>query len=137
MFSSSTYGDRAPDRSYKRPNLAHSQSALNYSTLGPSQQALSASQLPPSWSTSFNAQTSLGTSTRDGGSYLPGYLLSASQGMVSEKLLLQERSWLTCSLWVTVAVTRGLAKIRGPTTTSFQILCIWSCCPWRFWSRGK
>jgi hypothetical protein len=90
MFSSSTYGDRAPDRSYKRPNLAHSQSALNYSTLGPSQQALSASQLPPSWSTSFNAQTSLGTSTRDGGSYLPGYLLSASQGMVSEKLLFQE-----------------------------------------------
>ncbi|CAG7847208.1 SubName: Full=Uncharacterized protein {ECO:0000313/EMBL:CCA66784.1} [Serendipita indica DSM 11827] len=86
MFSSSTYADRAPDRSYRRPALAHSQAALNYSTLGPgastnAQQPLAASQLPPAWSSTFNPQNSLAASTRDGSGYLPGYLLSASQGM--------------------------------------------------------
>jgi len=82
--SSSPYADRSQDRSYKRPNFAGSQTALNFSSLGPAnntQPALTASQLPPTWNTSFNPQASLATSTRDGSGYLPGYLLSASQGM--------------------------------------------------------
>lgn len=88
MYSTSTspYADRSQDKSYKRPNFAHSQSALNFSALGASntsQQPLAASQqLPPTWSTSFNPQPSLAASTRDASGYLPGYLLSASQGMV-------------------------------------------------------
>ncbi|KAG8787746.1 hypothetical protein FRC15_008120 [Serendipita sp. 397] len=86
MYTASVYGDRPSDRSYKRPTLPHSQTALNFSALGgsttsPSQPALAASQLPPSWTTPFNPQNSLAASTRDGSTYLPGYLLSASQGM--------------------------------------------------------
>lgn len=84
--SSSPYADRSQDKSYKRTNFSHSQSALNFSALGgnntTSQPPLAAaSQLPNSWSTSFNPQNSLAASTRDGSGYLPGYLLSASQGM--------------------------------------------------------
>jgi len=88
MFSSpsSPYADRSQEKSYKRPNFSHPQSALNFSALSPgntSQPPLAASQLSSSWSTSFSPQSSLSSSTRDGSGYLPGYLLSASQGMVS------------------------------------------------------
>jgi hypothetical protein len=84
MFSSTKFGERVQSGSYKRPNLAHSQTTAHpFPPLAASQPALTASQLPSSWSTSFSPQNSLSSSTRDGSGYLPGYLLSASQGMVS------------------------------------------------------
>ena len=128
--SSSPYADRSQDKSYKRPSFPHSQNTLNFSSLGPSNTPQPASQLPNSWSTSFSPQSSLSASTRDGSGYLPGYLLSASQGMVMCCSCTLEGSMF----WILyLAITWRFSTLWRPPFIAIKKLALWQYFTWYIW----